>query len=148
MSTQLFLPHPPPCAFTDCRPVSGVDSANFLSVAQLCLLWVSVGSFVYCGEVLGARITFNASSERSGHNGDFESVSFPAIHEGVHRGEAWEMPPAPIQGANGTDGAMNRTAQRMRLCSQANTQAQAWWPELLGPGVPKSFRPGGIWTSG
>lgn len=38
-------------------------------------------------------------------------------------------------GANGTDGAMNRTAQRMRLCSQANTQAQAWWPELLGPGV-------------
>lgn len=22
----------------------------------------------------------------------------------------------------------------MRLCSQANPQAQAWWPELLGPG--------------
>lgn len=76
MSTQLFLHHPPPCAFTDCRPVSGVDSANFLGVAQLCLFWVSVGSFVYCGEVLGARITFNASSERSGHNGNFESVSF------------------------------------------------------------------------
>ena len=38
-------------------------------------------------------------------------------------------------GVNGTDGAMNRTAQRMRLCSQANPQAQAWWPELLGPAV-------------
>lgn len=76
MSTQLFLPHPLPWAFTDCCPVSGVDSVDFLSVAQLCLLWVSVGSFVYCGEVLGTRITFNASSERSGHNGDSESVGF------------------------------------------------------------------------
>lgn len=41
----------------------------------------------------------------------------------------------PRSGANSTEGAMNRTAQRTRLCSQANPQAQAWWPELLGPGV-------------
>lgn len=128
------LPAPPlPWAFTDCCPVSGVDSVNFLSVAQLCLLWVSVGSFVYCGEVLGARITFNASSERSSHNGD-SGCRLPAIHKGVQRRSLGNAS-CPRSGANSTEGAMNRTAQRTRLCSQSNPQTRAWWPELLGPGV-------------
>lgn len=55
----------------------------------------------------------------------------------------------PRSGANSTDGAMNRTAQRTRLCSQANPQARAWWPECwdLGSEVPPSWRYLAFWLT-